>query len=174
MPRRVAELSRAGLLEGANLASTIGGFVLTVAVLIFIANVILSLMDRRPAVADPWGGFTLEWATGSPPPPLNFSEPLPPITSETPRPGPADRPARRRGETVTAGWAYVVLWGVLLAILAVLHLAFDLDGLQLGLAIGAAAAVLALGALLAGTAPREASGCFPRTATRRSCSRWAP
>ena len=57
---------------------------LTVAVLIFIANVILSLMDRRPAVADPWGGFTLEWATGSPPPPLNFSEPLPPITSETP------------------------------------------------------------------------------------------
>jgi cytochrome c oxidase subunit 1 len=84
MPRRVADYPATGLLEGANLASTIGGFVLTVAVLIFIANVILSLMDRRPAVADPWGGFTLEWATGSPPPPLNFSGPLPPITSETP------------------------------------------------------------------------------------------
>jgi cytochrome c oxidase subunit 1 len=84
MPRRVADYPATGLLEGANMASTIGGFVLTVAVLIFIANVILSLMDRRPSVADPWGGFTLEWATSSPPPPLNFTAPLPPITSETP------------------------------------------------------------------------------------------
>jgi cytochrome c oxidase subunit 1 len=84
MPRRVADYPATGLLEGANMASTIGGFVLTVAVLIFIANVILSLMDRRPSVADPGGGFTLEWATSSPPPPLNFTAPLPPITSETP------------------------------------------------------------------------------------------
>lgn len=62
---------------------------------------------------------------------------------------------------MTAGWAYVVLWGVLLAILAVLHLAFDLDGLQLGLAIGAAAAVLALGALLAARPPREGIRLLP-------------
>ena len=84
MPRRVADYPATGLLEGANLASTIGGFVLTVAVLIFIANVILSLMDRVPTTADPWGGFTLEWATSSPPPVENFHGPLPPITSETP------------------------------------------------------------------------------------------
>jgi cytochrome c oxidase subunit 1 len=84
MPRRVADYPSTGLLEGANMASTIGGFVLTVAVLIFIANVILSLMDRVPSTADPWGGFTLEWATTSPPPPLNFTGPLPPISSETP------------------------------------------------------------------------------------------
>ena len=66
------------------MASTIGGFVLTVAVLIFLANVVLSLRDRVPSTADPWGGFTLEWATSSPPPAENFGGPLPPITSETP------------------------------------------------------------------------------------------
>jgi cytochrome c oxidase subunit I len=84
MPRRVADYSRTDVLETANLLSTIGGFVLTVAIIIFIANIVVSLRDRRPAAADPWGGFTLEWATSSPPPALNFSGPLPPITSETP------------------------------------------------------------------------------------------
>jgi cytochrome c oxidase subunit 1 len=84
MPRRVADYSRTDVLETANLLSTIGGFVLTVAIIIFIANIVLSVRDRRPAAADPWGGFTLEWATSSPPPALNFRGPLPPITSETP------------------------------------------------------------------------------------------
>jgi cytochrome c oxidase subunit 1 len=84
MPRRVADYSRTNVLETTNLLSTIGGFVLTVAVIVFIANIVLSLRDRRPAPADPWGGFTLEWATPSPPPPLNFTGPLPPIRSETP------------------------------------------------------------------------------------------
>ena len=63
MPRRVADYPATGLLESVNMASTVGGFVLTVAVIIFIVNVVLSLRDRRPAEADPWGGFTLEWAT---------------------------------------------------------------------------------------------------------------
>jgi len=53
-------------------------------VIIFLVNVVLSLRDRTVAEADPWGGFTLEWATSSPPPPDNFDEPLPRITSETP------------------------------------------------------------------------------------------
>jgi cytochrome c oxidase subunit I len=84
MPRRVADYSRTNVLETTNLLSTIGGFILTVAIIVFITNIVLSLRDRRPAPADPWGGFTLEWATPSPPPPLNFHGPLPPIRSETP------------------------------------------------------------------------------------------
>jgi len=39
----------------------------------------------RGAVApdDPWGGYSLEWATSSPPPHHNFTS-LPPIRSERP------------------------------------------------------------------------------------------
>jgi hypothetical protein len=49
---------------------------------------------------------------------------------------------------VTAAWAYVLLWGTLLAILAVLQPIFELDGLQFGLAIGAGAVMLVLGGVL--------------------------
>jgi hypothetical protein len=62
---------------------------------------------------------------------------------------------------VSSGWFYVILWGVLLAILAVLHLAFDVRGLQIGLAAGAAAAVLVLGGLLAARGPREHARLLP-------------
>jgi cytochrome c oxidase subunit 1 len=84
MPRRVADYPSIGVLEGANMASTVGGFVLTVAMLIFLWNLAVSVRERRVAPSDPWGGFTLEWATTSPPPRLNFVGALPRITSETP------------------------------------------------------------------------------------------
>ena len=72
---------------------------------------------------------------------------------------------------MSAGWFYVALWGVLLTILAVLHFAFDVRALQFGLAIGAAAAVLVLGGLLALRPPRELweRGCAARAPTRTSC-----
>lgn len=60
-----------------------------------------------------------------------------------------------------AAWFYVALWGVLLAVLAVLHLAFDVRGLQIGLAAGAAAAVLVLGGLLAARPRREGVRLLP-------------
>jgi cytochrome c oxidase subunit 1 len=44
----------------------------------------VSLRRREPAGADPWLGHTLEWATASPPPLLNFEAPLPPIRSYAP------------------------------------------------------------------------------------------
>ena len=62
---------------------------------------------------------------------------------------------------MSAGWFYVTLWGVLLAILALLHFAFDVRGLQIGLAAGAAAAVLVLGGLLAARRPRERVRLLP-------------
>jgi hypothetical protein len=64
---------------------------------------------------------------------------------------------------VRAAWAYVLLWGVLLAILAVLHLVFGLRDLQFGLALGAAAVVLALGGLLAARPPAEGVRRLPES-----------
>jgi cytochrome c oxidase subunit 1 len=63
--------------------STIGSFVMAAAVLVFVWNVWVSWRRPLPAPDDPWGGYTLEWATTSPPPPHNFDA-LPPIRSERP------------------------------------------------------------------------------------------
>jgi hypothetical protein len=49
---------------------------------------------------------------------------------------------------VTAAWAYVALWGALIAVLAVIQPVFELDGLQFGLAVAAGAVMLVLGGLL--------------------------
>jgi hypothetical protein len=58
-------------------------------------------------------------------------------------------------------WAYVALWGVLLTILALLHLVFGLRDLQFGLAIGVAVVVLALGGLLAARPRHEGVRLLP-------------
>jgi cytochrome c oxidase subunit 1 len=67
-----------------NLIETIGSGIIALGVLTFLVNVWVSLRRRVPAGADPWQGHTLEWATTSPPPELNFVEPLPPIKSYAP------------------------------------------------------------------------------------------
>ena len=163
MPRRVADYPATGLLEGANMASTIGGFVLTVAVLIFIANVILSLMDRVPGRRPTRGAASRSSGRRrSPPPPLNFHGPLPPITSETPVLDRRIGPPGRGGETVSAGWSYVALWGVLLAILAVLHFAFDLSGAAVRAGDrGRGGRARRWAALLAARPPREGVRLLP-------------
>ena len=51
--------------------------------LAFLINVWISLRHRLPAGPDPWGGFSLEWVTASPPPEHNFTA-IPPIRSERP------------------------------------------------------------------------------------------
>ncbi len=67
-----------------NRIETAGAFVIALGVLVFLANVWVSLRTREAAGDDPWLGHTLEWATSSPPPPENFDRPLPPITSYAP------------------------------------------------------------------------------------------
>ena len=46
--------------------------IIALGVAVFLVNVVVSLRRRVPAGDDPWQGHTLEWATSSPPPPLNF------------------------------------------------------------------------------------------------------
>jgi cytochrome c oxidase subunit 1 len=83
MPRRVATYMANQRWSFLNLLSSIGAYILGVAMLPFLWNVWISWRRGAPAGANPWGAGTLEWATSSPPPDHNFDS-LPPIRSERP------------------------------------------------------------------------------------------
>lgn len=86
MPRRVSSYQADAGFNTPNLLSSIGAFTIGLSVLIFVYNVITTLLSGTPAGDDPWNGTTLEWAAASPPPRFNFdaAHPLPPITSYAP------------------------------------------------------------------------------------------
>jgi cytochrome c oxidase subunit I len=84
MPRRVANYTPADGWTTLNTIATVGAFVIALSVAVFLLNVYVSWLRSEPAGADPWGGQTLEWATSSPPPRLNFDAALPPIRSAQP------------------------------------------------------------------------------------------
>jgi cytochrome c oxidase subunit 1 len=83
MPRRVVDYPATIGWSALNLLSTIGSFVLALGVLVFLIDVVVSARRREPAGDDPWGGFSLEWTTSSPPPEHNFDR-IPPIRNERP------------------------------------------------------------------------------------------
>jgi cytochrome c oxidase subunit 1 len=86
MPRRIPSYLPMDGFGPLNLLATIGAGVLAVGTLVFLLEIVVSVRRRRPAPPNPWQGHTLEWATSSPPPPLNFSEryPVPPVHSYAP------------------------------------------------------------------------------------------
>ena len=84
MPRRVADYRGEDGFTTLNVVSSVGSFLLGISTLVFLVNVVISLRRGRPSGNDPWGGHTLEWAAPSPPPPGNFTHPLPPIRSNRP------------------------------------------------------------------------------------------
>ena len=84
MPRRVASYYKADGFGPLNLVSTVGAGIQGIAMLVLVWNLVRSLRRGAPAGDDPWEGYTLEWATTSPPPNGNFSAPLPEITSDRP------------------------------------------------------------------------------------------
>ena len=66
-----------------NLISSIGTLILTVGIILTLANAIASREGGPEAGHDPWGGDTLEWFTLSPPDPHNFDV-LPDVRSPRP------------------------------------------------------------------------------------------
>jgi cytochrome c oxidase subunit 1/cytochrome c oxidase subunit I+III len=83
MPRRTytyPDLAGWGTL---NMVQTVGAFLMAAAVVILLWNMWRSLRSTTRAADNPWNGWTLEWATSSPPLPHNFVA-LPPITSHRP------------------------------------------------------------------------------------------
>jgi cytochrome c oxidase subunit I len=72
MPRRVYTYPDKPGWGAINLLETGGTFLLGISVLILTWNIVRSLRIGADAGNDPWDGWTLEWATSSPPPDYNF------------------------------------------------------------------------------------------------------
>ncbi|MEQ1785523.1 MAG: cbb3-type cytochrome c oxidase subunit I [Acidimicrobiales bacterium] len=79
----VVPADNADTIKALNTVSAIGGGLLALAVVAFLALLIGALRSREDVGDDPWSGHTLEWTTSSPPPVGNFPS-LPTITSEAP------------------------------------------------------------------------------------------
>jgi cytochrome c oxidase subunit 1 len=83
MPRRYADYQADQGFNFLNMLSSVGAAITLVGMILFVVNLIVSKRQNVRAGDDPWGGYTLEWATSSPPPPHNFTK-LPLIRSERP------------------------------------------------------------------------------------------
>jgi cytochrome c oxidase subunit 1/cytochrome c oxidase subunit I+III len=84
MPRRVFTYPDLPGWGAVNLVSTVGAFIMGIAVLVFLANIARSLRHGAVAGDNPWDAWTLEWATTSPPPEHNFLEGVPPVHGRRP------------------------------------------------------------------------------------------
>ena len=84
MPRRVYTYPDLPGWAAINVLVSTGAFITAVGVLLLVLNVMYSLRRGRVAGDNPWDAWTLEWATASPPPPQNFTAPLPPVRSDRP------------------------------------------------------------------------------------------
>ena len=83
MPRRIYTYAPDRGWDFWNLISSLGVIAQAAAIALFIWNVIDSIRSGEKAGDDPWDGWTLEWATFSPPPEYNF-EKLPVVRSSRP------------------------------------------------------------------------------------------
>jgi cytochrome c oxidase subunit I len=71
MPRRVVTYPER--FEVLNVWASISAFVLGFSMLVFLANLVYSLViARTPAEENPWRSTSVEWQTTSPPPPHNY------------------------------------------------------------------------------------------------------
>src|SRR5690606_4261925 len=66
-----------------NFIETVGAFIQAAGVLVFAWNLLRSWRRGAPAGDNPWGAYTLEWATTSPPAPYNVAY-IPTVLSREP------------------------------------------------------------------------------------------
>jgi cytochrome c oxidase subunit 1 len=83
MQRRIYTYDREGLFEWYNLVSSLGSFLMGIAILVFIWNMTKSWRSGTRVGNDPWGADTLEWYATSPPAPHNFDR-VPYVSSARP------------------------------------------------------------------------------------------
>jgi len=83
MNRRINEYTPE--LQTANRFASISAFLLGAGFLVFVGNMLLSMVRGRVAGANPWRATTLEWQTTSPPPANDF-EHIPTVDAEEPYP----------------------------------------------------------------------------------------
>jgi cytochrome c oxidase subunit 1 len=83
MPRRIYTYEPGRGWEIWNLIVTIGVVFQIAGVLVFVFNLLQSLIKGAPAGNDPWDAWTLEWSTTSPPSEYNFAA-IPAVMSRRP------------------------------------------------------------------------------------------
>lgn len=75
MPRRIFTFIEGQGFETSNLVSTIGAFLMAIATVVLLINIIITSVKNEKVGNDPWGdGRTLEWSLPSPPPFYNFKQ----------------------------------------------------------------------------------------------------
>jgi cytochrome c oxidase subunit 1 len=74
MPRRVPIYDQQ--FQDWNRLVSICSFIMTLGILLFVINIMLSISRGKKAGLNPWGARTLEWQVSSPPPYYNFA-PIP-------------------------------------------------------------------------------------------------
>jgi cytochrome c oxidase subunit I len=133
MPRRVFTYPDLPYWASLNLVSTIGAVLMGVASLVLIANIAISLRRGEAAGDNPWEGWSLEWATTSPPPHDNFQE-VPVITGRRPlwdlaHPAPAAMLAppeeRALDKGAVAVWSFIASETGFFLILVVAYVFFN-------------------------------------------------
>lgn len=138
MPRRVYTYGDDPGWALLNGISSAGALFMAAGTLVLVWNILHSLARGKVAGNNPWQGFTLEWATTSPPPAENFDSPLPEIKSRRPV-WDADHPehadwkrvqtpedrGRRPIAAKTAAWAFVISEAIFFLLLLVTYVVFN-------------------------------------------------